>query len=68
MIRSWSEYLTCSLFCPVDGLDADPLLQGGALVIDRAQGTVELLHRDKFAGDHAPIDILFEAAKEICPS
>jgi hypothetical protein len=43
----------------------DPFLQGGALVVD-SKGTVVLLHRDQFGGDHAPLDNLVDAAEHIC--
>lgn len=38
----------------------DPFQQGGALVVDDAM-MVRYLHRDRFAGDHAPIDELQRA-------
>jgi hypothetical protein len=44
---------------------ADPLLQGGALVVDCASGEVVFLHRDRFAGDHASIDDIVAAAEEV---
>jgi hypothetical protein len=43
----------------------DPFLQGGALVVDR-EGTVVLLHRDQYGGDHAPLGNLVDAAEHIC--
>lgn len=42
----------------------DPLLQGGALVVNK-DGTVILLHRDKYAGDHASMDALAAAVNQI---
>lgn len=41
----------------------DPLLQGGSLVVDK-DGVVVMLHRDKYAGDHASIESLVSAVQQ----
>lgn len=44
---------------------ADPFLQGGSMVVDVANGEVVYFHKDKFAGDHAPISELVSAAESV---
>lgn len=44
---------------------ADPFLQGGSMVVDVANGDVVYFHKDKFAGDHAPISELANAAEGV---
>lgn len=44
-------------------IPTDPFQQGGALVVD-AQGVIRFWHRDKVAGDHAPLHVLSAAVRE----